>query len=238
MEVLEGLHFQFGSLRFGGDQLAAFADQLKSRADSYLKLLYDKLIAPIEQSLGDRDLIVIPSGVLNYVPFHALHDGAKYVVESRNVNIAPSASVWLSLNSRRTAAPRNAFLMAYADERIPLVNNEVAKLKSLLPNARAVIAKKATFASFQDEAPNADIIHLACHGQFRPDNPMFSSLHLADGWVTVRDLYAIRLKAKLVTLSACETGLNKFTPAKRSSDSPADFFRPEQGRSYLVFGRE
>jgi len=209
MEVLEGLHFQFGSLRFGGDQLAAFADQLKSRADSYLKLLYDKLVAPIAKSLGDRDLIVIPSGVLNYVPFHALHDGTKYVVESRNVNTAPSASVWLSLNSRRTATPTNAFLMAYSDERIPLVNTEVAKLKKLLPNARAVTAKNATFASFQDEAPNADIVHLACHGQFRPDNPMFSSLHLADGWVTVRDLYAIRLKAKLVTLSACETGLNK-----------------------------
>ena len=38
---------------------------------------------------------------------------------------------------------------------------------------------------------------------------MFSSLHLADGWVTVRDICARRLNAELVTLSACETGLNK-----------------------------
>ena len=38
---------------------------------------------------------------------------------------------------------------------------------------------------------------------------MFSSLHLSDGWVTVQDLYAQRMKARLVTLSACETGLNK-----------------------------
>jgi CHAT domain-containing protein len=209
LTLLEGLHFQFGSLRFGGDQLASFTDQLKSRADSYLQQLYDKLIAPFELDLGDRDVIVVPSGVLNYVPFHALHDGTKYLVESRTVRYAPSASVWSSLNSKRTGVAANAFLMAYADERIPLVNDEVKKLTKLLPNARAVTAKNATFDSFQTGAPNTDIIHLACHGQFRPDNPMFSSVHLADGWVTVRDLYAMRLKAKVVTLSACETGLSK-----------------------------
>jgi len=207
--LLEGLHFQFGSLRFGGAQIATFADQLKSRADGYLKLLYDKLITPIERTVGDRDVIVVPAGVLNYVPFHALHDGTKYVVESRSVRYAPSASVWSSLNSKRTGVPTNAFLMAYADERIPLVNDEVKKLKKLVGKARAVTAKNATFASFQKEAPDADLIHLACHGQFRPDDPMFSSLHLDEGWVTVRDLYAIRLTAKLVTLSACETGLSK-----------------------------
>ena len=38
---------------------------------------------------------------------------------------------------------------------------------------------------------------------------MFSSLHLADGWITVQDLTSQRLRAKLVTLSACETGLSK-----------------------------
>jgi len=140
MECLEGLHFQFGSLRFGGDQVAVFAEQLKSRADSYLKLLYNKLIAPIEQNIGDRDVIVLPTGVLNYVPFHALHDGTKYLVESRSLRYAPSASVWLSLKSRRTTAAKNAFLMAYADERIPLVNDEVKKLKKLLPK-KAVVAK-------------------------------------------------------------------------------------------------
>jgi CHAT domain-containing protein len=69
--------------------------------------------------------------------------------------------------------------------------------------------KQATFAAFQKQAANFDLIHLACHGQFRSDNPMFSSLRLADGSVTVRDVCAVRLKAELVTLSACETGLNE-----------------------------
>jgi CHAT domain-containing protein len=56
------------------------------------------------------------------------------------------------------------------------------------------------------------VLHLACHGVFRPDSPFFSSLRLADGWLTVRDAYSLKLRAGLVTLSACETGVNAVAP--------------------------
>lgn len=69
--------------------------------------------------------------------------------------------------------------------------------------------KAATFLAFTRNASAFDVLHLACHGQFRPENPLFSSLHLADGWITVRDITMQKIKAGLVTLSACETGLNK-----------------------------
>ena len=98
--------------------------------------------------------------------------------------------------------------MAFADEKIPLVDREIDRLARTLPNAVRFSGRRATFASFTSNAGKFDIVHLACHGQFRPDNPMFSSLHLADGWVTVRDVCAYKLKANLVTLSACETGLS------------------------------
>jgi CHAT domain-containing protein len=51
------------------------------------------------------------------------------------------------------------------------------------------------------------VLHIATHGAFRPDNPMFSGLRLSDGWLAARDLYGMRLQAALVVLSACETGL-------------------------------
>jgi CHAT domain-containing protein len=53
---------------------------------------------------------------------------------------------------------------------------------------------------------------LACHAQFRPDNPLFSSLQRADGWLTVRDTYSLNLNCGLVTLSACDTGVNALAP--------------------------
>ncbi|HUR99928.1 MAG TPA: CHAT domain-containing tetratricopeptide repeat protein [Pyrinomonadaceae bacterium] len=209
LSLLEGLHFQFGSLRFGGLGIAAFTEQLKARADTYLEKLYDKLLRPITGSMQGRNLVVVPAGALHYVPFHALSDGKKYVVENSEVSYAPSAGVWARLNSKKPRPFANSLLMAFADEKIPLVNDEVVQLAKILPGPTRFSGKHATFASFQKNAPNFDLIHLACHGQFRPDNPMFSSLHLSDGWVTVRDVYANHLDAQLVTLSACETGLNK-----------------------------
>jgi CHAT domain-containing protein len=214
LSLLEGLHFQFGSLRFGNDVIREFAAQLKTRADSYLQKLYDELLRPLASMVRERDLVIVPSGVLNYVPFHALFDEARYAIESREIVYSPSAAIWKELNSRRRRVPQNALLMAYADERIPLVNSEVTNVAKILPNSVKFVGRQATFSAFQDNAPRFDLIHLACHGQFRPDNPMFSSLHLADGWVTVRDVTANRLRAELVTLSACETGLSKILPGE------------------------
>ncbi len=209
ISLLEGLHFQFGSLRFGGDPLRPFAAQLKSRSDIYLEKLHAKLFQPIEKFVNSRKLVIVPSGALNYVPFHALFDGENYLVESREIVCAPSSAIWLLLDSRRRGDSSNALLMAFADEKIPLVDREIKLLANTLRNSISFTGKRATFSAFEKNAGDFDIIHLACHGQFRPDNPMFSSLHLADGWVTVRDLYSRKLKASLVTLSACETGLSR-----------------------------
>jgi CHAT domain-containing protein len=52
-------------------------------------------------------------------------------------------------------------------------------------------------------------LHLACHGMFRSDNPMFSSLKLGDGWLTAAEVLDLDLAGALVTLSACESGRNE-----------------------------
>lgn len=207
--LLENFQFQIDALRFGTDSLQPFMSGLKKRADFYLQSLHAKLLDPLSPLIGELDLVVVPNGVLHYVPFHALHDCEKYVVENRSVAYAPSATVWAKLRQKPSKQIRRPLLMAHADEHIPLVEKEVAAIRRTLTNAKTFVGKKATFAAFANAASKSDLIHLACHGQFRPDNPMFSSLHLADGWVTVRDLVAKRIPAQLVTLSACETGINE-----------------------------
>ncbi|MBK7704551.1 MAG: CHAT domain-containing protein [Acidobacteria bacterium] len=208
LALLEGLQFQFGALRYGGAGIGPFVANLKQRADSYLERLYAKLIAPFADSIGRREIIVVPAGVLNYVPFNGLR-GDRYLIEEHDVWTAPSASVGLRLLKTRGDSPKNALLIGFADEKIPLVNDEIEELRRAIPNAEVLLGPDATFANYRDRSGEFDALHIACHGQFRPDNPMFSSLHLADGFVTVRDICAQRLRARVVTLSACETGLNK-----------------------------
>lgn len=209
IELLEKLQFQFGALRFGAKNLGNLVNQLKNRADIYLQKLHDKLFAPLKSFVENRDLIIVPVGATHYVPFHALRDDENYLIEKSEITYAPSATVWRFLAERPERKLKNALLIGYADERIPLVNREIKSLEKIFTNAKSYTGKQATFSAFTENAADFDILHLACHGQFRPENPLFSSLHLANGWITVRDVCSQRLKAEIVTLSACETGLNK-----------------------------
>ncbi len=208
LELLEGLQFQFGALRYGAKNLGNFINELKNRADFYLQKLYEKLVRPLENFIGGRDLIVVPVGALHYVPFHALKS-EKYLIETREVVYTPSAKVWQFLQGKAAKNIEKALLIGFADEKIPLVNQEIETLQKIFADAKTLTGAEANFSNYTANAADFDVLHLACHGQFRPDNPMFSSLHLADGFVTVRDICAQKLKAEIVTLSACETGLNK-----------------------------
>lgn len=230
--LLEELHFHFGSLRYGNDQLRKFTGSLKARADISLKKLYDLIVRPLAQELRGRRLVVVPVGSLNYVPFQALRDETKYIIEKCEISYAPSARVWSSLQGKRGRPLKSSLLFGYADERIPLVESEIREISSKVPQPRVFVGKNATFSSFIDNSPYYDVIHLACHGRFRSENPMFSSLHLADGWITVRDVCAQRLSATLVTLSACETGLNKIFAGEEILGLARGFLRA--GASSLI----
>lgn len=209
IEILESLHFQFGALRYGAKIRGKYADELKKRADFYLGKLYEKLLAPLENFIENKDLIIVPADSLHYVPFQALKTGEKYLIETRLINYAPSANVWSLLQKKPRRNMQSALLIGFADERIPLVNSEIETLKNIFSNAKVFTGKAAKTSAFTENAPDFDVLHLACHGQFRPENPLFSSIHLADGNLTVRDICAKKINAELVTLSACETGLNK-----------------------------
>ena len=213
-KLLEGLHFQFGAFRFGKNNLSNFAVELKKRADFYLKKLHEKLVKPLERFLENRNLIVIPIGKLHYVPFSALHDYECYLIEKREVSTAPSALVFQICFSAPQSKLKNALFIGYADEKIPLVNEEIKTLSNIFDKKVALTNEDATFANFKKNAEKFEILHITCHGEFRQDNPMFSSLRLSDGWITVRDVCSMKLNAALVTLSACETGLNLLLPGE------------------------
>jgi tetratricopeptide (TPR) repeat protein len=211
-EALTQFHFQLGSLRYGAARVRRHLDALAARARERLGALYDMLLRRVEERIGARRLVVVPHRALHYVPFHALWDGGSYVVERREVSYAPSAGVLRRCLARPARAFDRALLLGVADERAPRVREEVSALSPLFAEATALLDGDATLGALREGASRTDVLHLACHGQFRHDSPLFSSLKLGDGWLTARDAAALDLSAGLVTLSACETGVSAVAP--------------------------
>ncbi|HEY0378859.1 MAG TPA: CHAT domain-containing tetratricopeptide repeat protein [Pyrinomonadaceae bacterium] len=218
------LRFQIDALRYGALGLRKHLPNLTERIKHHLQALYDLLLRPLEESIGGRRLIIAPHRTLYYIPFHALHDRERYVIERSEVSYAPSAVVLLHCLGQPQRPLQRALLLGVADEQTPRVRDEIEALAPLFPEAVSLLGERATLAALQEFAHGADILHLACHGQFRPDNPLFSSLRLGDGWLTVRDTYNLELKCELATLSACETGVNEVAPGDELIGLARGFF--------------
>lgn len=221
---LAQLRFQIDALRYGARAMRKHLPNLTERIKHHLQALYDLLLRPLEESIGERRLIIAPHRALYYIPFHALHDRERYVIERREVAYAPSAVVLLHCLAQPQRPLQRALLLGVADEQTPRVRDEIEALAPLFPEAVSLLDERATLAALQEYAHGADILHLACHGQFRPDNPLFSSLRLGDGWLTVRDTYNLELKCELAALSACETGVNEVAPGDELIGLARGFF--------------
>src|SRR5262249_39519576 len=80
------------------------------------------------------------------------------------------------------------------------------------PEATTLTHNQATVANAARALDGADSVHVAAHGQFRDDNPLFTSLELADGKVTVYDLERLRKAPTRILLSRCDPGLSAIRP--------------------------
>jgi CHAT domain-containing protein len=209
---IERCRFQIDTLRYGSTQVRNHLPALIERTRKHLRNLYDRLLRTIESKIGDRHLVIVPHRALHYLPFQALHDGKSYLIERREVSFAPSAVVLQECLNRPKHEFRDALMLGVADEQIPGVRHELHALEGIFAQGRGFADRAATTAALRENSQGVDVLHLACHAHFRSDNPLFSSLRLGDGWFTARDAYGLKLDCGLVTLSACETGMNAVAP--------------------------
>lgn len=197
---------QLRTFRHGAAVAGHLASVLKKRTDQILASLGERLMGPLGVDRSAKSLIVIPTGPLFGVPFSALRFGGEYLIERHAICLAPSASMWLGLAGRTAQKDLNAAVIGHSDQAIPFAEDEAREVAAILDSREVLTGPAATTESFKRAAGSAGLLHVACHGLFRADNPMYSSLQLADGRVTAADVAKMRLNSELVTLSACETG--------------------------------
>jgi CHAT domain-containing protein len=206
-KLLQLLQFQLSKFRLDPQYVQTFHDSLLQSTQSHLKNLYQELIAPLPPIEAEH-LVFVPHGPLHYLPMHALHDGEKYLIDQFAISYAPSASIYAICQQKNTSAGHGSLILGIADSHAPLIADEASAIGKTLPEAQVFLGKAATQNVLQEYGSCSRIIHIATHGYFRQDNPMFSSIRLGDSYLSLYDIYQLKLPAELIVLSGCATGLN------------------------------
>jgi CHAT domain-containing protein len=207
--ALKGLTFQLSKFHLQPAYVQSHAAMLLKATQYHLRQLHGHLIAPLQDKIaGVPSLIIVPHHALHYIPFQALYDGENYLVDSHAICRGASASVLKICREKKIQRTEQDLILAVADEMTPHINEEVEALRALLPKGLFFVGREARTDKLRRYGPTAGKLHIAAHGIFRADNPMFSSLKLGDSWLNLFDIFNLQLGAELTVLSACETGMS------------------------------
>jgi tetratricopeptide (TPR) repeat protein len=177
---------------------AMFADAIRAELRSRLARLDDVLLAPLAEELGDRHLVLTPSGVLAAVPWTILPTN-----RGRPVTVAQSATSWLS----RTGTPlRSGSAGFVAGPRVAQAEAETSAAAQAWPGATVLHGAEASASAVSELAGRVDVLHVSAHGRHSSENPLFSGFELADGPWFGYDIDQLASVPDVVLLSACEVG--------------------------------
>lgn len=181
--------------------------------------LYLYLVSPFADQLRSNRLVIVPHEDLFYLPFQALSvDGdGRFLADDYRISYAPSATVLTSLKAPKPLKPKLKSL-GLADPQLQNAPREIQAIANL-HKGRFETDQLPTEAEVKSWVPKAELIHFAVHGSFLAEEPLLSCLHLRkadgdDGRLTAAEMYGLPLDdARLVVLSACETGIVRATHA-------------------------
>ena len=187
----------------------------KMIAQKSLYHLYNALLKPLGAVIeGKSRLLIILPQQWHDLPMAACFDGQLYLAETHQLVYLSAAD---SLLTRQQSQPSTSdskekvLILGHTDNgRLPFTKQEATTISEALKphyHVTQLIDEDASFARFLEASNGCKLIHLATHALFRPDNPLFSWVRLADRDLTVADIYDMTFAERpFVVLSACETG--------------------------------
>lgn len=198
---------------------------LDNSSPPILQKLHQWLIAPLQGYLTTPTVGIVPHGVLHYLPFAALtNDGKRYLNDDHALFTLPSASVLRFLEEKRK--PSTGTMLALANPEapgLPILNLDDDEVKAIAPlyKSTVLVGEDATESAVWSQAGEAEILHIAAHGTYNPESPIFSTVFLrgdtrnnsrcngnshCDGRLETHEIYGLDLTkaTNLVVLSACQ----------------------------------
>lgn len=182
-------------------------------------------------------LYLVPHDVLHYLPMHTLKVEGGYLIERNPLLYTPSASVLKYCQAKRKGRRDKALVLGDSAAELPLPHARaealhVADLFGTQPYLRSEARKSLVRDKLEKERDEIDILHFACHGYFHRSQALKSGILMAPElgdtkpdefettlhgipirrFLTAEEFFAIEMRADLVTLSACESGVNQLRP--------------------------
>lgn len=216
-------HFRSEHGRSGQERFATFT--------RYSHKVFRTLIFPFNELLKDKKkMIIVPDGLISQLPFELLlsepyqgnninYRDLDYLINRYTIGYSYSFGLFVN-NDRKNDQDLTLLAMSFSgnnsgNEFQNLYGAE-QELKVLADNFSGKFLKgdEATEVNFKRLAGNFNVIHLAVHGRSSDSRFNNSSLYfkpipdsLEDNELHAYELYGLKLKARLVVLSACESGI-------------------------------
>nr|MBF0223786.1 CHAT domain-containing protein [Desulfobulbaceae bacterium] len=181
---------------------------------------YDFLIEPFSEHINRaKRLIISPHLFWHYFPFQSLYcqKDKLYLIDKIEICVTPTASILASCMKKERTSRDSALILAKNNGDLPYVDKEADLLAGAFYPKSEVY--KNTDAYFKRTAQKQfDVVHFACHGSFNGEFPFLSGIDIppeagSNRRTTILDFFSQKLESSLVTMSACESGLNQFTIA-------------------------
>ena len=202
------------------NQISEFRNLIEARQPVYRQAaeLYRVLFAPLAPHVRHRNLVIVPHGVLHFLPFSALWDekGKRYLGDAYALSYSPSATTLKFARSRGARAVGPALVAGDPGGSLPQAAKEARAIAALY-GTKPLLGGAATEGAVVTEAGQAGILHLAAHATLNAVNPLFTRIELApdgehEGNLEMHEVFGLDLsKTGLVVLSACSTQMGKLT---------------------------
>ncbi|MFD4674709.1 CHAT domain-containing protein [Lentzea sp. NPDC058450] len=206
-EVLESarkLHFDLNAL--APDHLPPpLVQVIGASARKQADVLDSLLIKPLKAFIGERELVVVPTGSLYAVPWGVLPS-----LHGRPVATAPSATAWLA--AAQPGKPKTDKVLLVRGPSLQFADGELDRLAAHHRRATVLSGEDATAAEVLAHLDGADLVHVAAHGEHENENALFSRLELDDGPLFAHELGRLKTPPAHVVLAACSLALNRIRP--------------------------